>query len=694
MEKKSILDKINSKYILSLIFDYIKYNNKIKLKLFNHSKKYQKMFELELIDYQERHFFSKMSLSKYLVNYNYNHQGNDDINILNKKLDTDLIKYKNIYTKEIIENIIIYIFKKRYKSFLKDFDENDEYNKINSLNRYKIEIYSPFLISLSKEKFFEQLFTILINLEELEKIDFKKKYSSAFDDLNKLKSKYTSLILDFKDTTKRNYLTEINIDYSNIKKIVLNNDKCSFIEILLSFDSIINNLIFLEINYSNYSSIYIKPEDMINLNDLKSLKILNLINVSFKEDFKIKNLSSLISLKLDKCNNISFNENSCKNIKILDISESKLDYSNSLIEFPYLEKCMLGLFDYYSNKPQNIHYYINFNFMEKLEYFKGEIMTFCHIKNAPSLKKVDLFSPNKSSDFLIFEKLIKFKTLEDIDLHLYDFNQYTNLEKLGENNSVTNLDLSLFMVKDNENTSILTPLLNIFPNLSKLTISAKYFQKYTFSGKNILEIEENPNCKINIFKLYLIDFNHIKLYCCPFDNLIEVEIYCHEIKNIKSCFPIFNDKCNVIFKSLKSFSFSIDEINIDVFNNIFNNIDCMPNLKTFYIKVIVDIEEDYYKKLIHKVLSLNLYDFSFILNFLDECEDNKKKKKSELKEMFTDIDLRKFNKIKISKFQSYIFFLTGEEKKYENLKYNYIPNDNKDDNKVINKKKEKKCEII
>ena len=561
-------------------------------------------------------------------------------------------------------------------------------------------IFSPFLKCLSKEIFFEKLFTILINLEELENIDIKNEYISIFNDLNKINAKYSSLSLNITNKSNKNIITEINIDYNKIQKLILNNDLCSLSEILFSLDSIKNNLICLDIYYSNLSRV--NPQSLQNLNELGALKVLNLINIDFTENFTIKQLSSLISLKLDKCNNISFCEKSYENMKILNIKESKLNYSGVCVEFPNLEKLIYGdnyPFLFYSNKSQNLNNIINFYSLEKLKYFQGELWDFLQIKIIAPLKKVILYSPNRKSISSILKKLIRFKILEEIKLDLYDFKDFSFLEKFQQNNnSVKNVGLQLYMVKDNVEESLITYLEDKFPNLYELSIRSQHLQNFTYNGKNILEIEENPNCKVNIFELNLLDFNHIKIYCCPFENLVKVGIYCHEIKNIKSFFPIFNDKCNKIFKSLKTFSFSIDEVNIDIFNNLYNNLECMPNLEQFHLKIIVDIEEECYKKFIKELLPLNLYELSITLNYLDDYDyDSNCYSKDEIKEMMPGIDMNKFKKIKISKYKTYISFLTGEEEKYKNLKYNYISETN---NEITNVKKDqtnkknKKCQII
>ena len=55
MEDKSVLDKIESKYILKVITSYIKDDN-FALKLISNSKHFQKLLDLDILDYQGKYF--------------------------------------------------------------------------------------------------------------------------------------------------------------------------------------------------------------------------------------------------------------------------------------------------------------------------------------------------------------------------------------------------------------------------------------------------------------------------------------------------------------------------------------------------------------------------------------------------------------------------------------------------------------
>ena len=80
------------------------------------------------------------------------------------------------------------------------------------------------------------------------------------------------------------------------------------------------------------------------------------------------------------------------------------------------------------------------------------------------------------------------------------------------------------------------------------------------------------------------------------------------------------------------------KINFDILKNIYNNINKMPKLKKFILKFIVeDLEEEFYKKFVEKILLLKLYNVH-----IDIKKDSEQKKEYYLEKDFNDI----FPKIK------------------------------------------------
>ena len=79
MEDKSFLGKIDSKYILKVITSYIKDENFV-LKLIRNSNHFQKLFDLELTNYQEKYFEKRIYYESYL----YSYEPLKDTNLLKK----------------------------------------------------------------------------------------------------------------------------------------------------------------------------------------------------------------------------------------------------------------------------------------------------------------------------------------------------------------------------------------------------------------------------------------------------------------------------------------------------------------------------------------------------------------------------------------------------------------------------------
>ena len=73
-------------------------------------------------------------------------------------------------------------------------------------------------------------------------------------------------------------------------------------------------------------------------------------------------------------------------------------------------------------------------------------------------------------------------------------------------------------------------------------------------------------------------------------------------------FPFFSDKCNIKFNLLKKFDFVLfEDIKCEIFNNLYNNLNNMTNLKHLWLQCEVDeINENIYKNFIKRLLSLKI----------------------------------------------------------------------------------------
>ena len=123
--------------------------------------------------------------------------------------------------------------------------------------------------------------------------------------------------------------------------------------------------------------------------------------------------------------------------------------------------------------------------------------------------------------------------------------------------------------------------------------------------------------------------------------------------NLKDGFPLFTKKCNVIFKSLIEFSISNYcgyDLTSEVINNIYNNINKMPNLRKFKISSdIEEIKEEFYIKFIKKLLKLNLDSIYLSLRIGDDMRAGEKYTINELKKIYNDLNENNIDEIFISK---------------------------------------------
>ena len=168
MEEKSFLKELKSLYIYQRIFNFIGIEN-LEIKLFIHSKYFQKKLKLTLYDYQKAYL---NKIVKNITDYLSSDDSLFDKDYLNIKFKNDIMNY-NI-TKSIFQNYLDDIFK-----------------NLNEKENFKIDIFSPFFEFLCQKEYFEKLFTIRVNLIKYENL--VKEYKIIFNKLNEYKYEYSSI---------------------------------------------------------------------------------------------------------------------------------------------------------------------------------------------------------------------------------------------------------------------------------------------------------------------------------------------------------------------------------------------------------------------------------------------------------------------------------------------------------------------
>jgi len=666
---KKVLERINSKYILEYIFNYIK-NDNLKFELFRYSKLFQKLLKFELFDYQQKYFTKKkIYLEKYLLNACS--KNNYFPNIFQK----DLSKF-NIDFNQYLINKYFKVYLEKIKQKKNSNFSNDIYNDNNEDRQFGKSIYpevlidinSPFFDKISKNSELFEEFSIFISLIlNDEDPTLSKNFSSIFDNMNNNKYKYSSITINKKIYHQLNILKEIKINIEQIKRLTIKlypsykeNYKTTFsIDDLLSLN-FHKNLTYLYLGNSSYYKG--NANSFQSLEKFESLKHLVLCGIIFQSIFHLK-LKSLKILSINNCLNISFDENTCLGVEKLYLYFSDIEEPRTLLKFPKLVECQLS-------RKSNYHKVIDFNSLSKLKFLIAGINDFMHYEGT-SLEYIKIFSKNVFENGKeILEKISSLNSLKKIVLSSF-FIDDKNLSVIKiQNTGIKKAELFL------KNKCELYNFQYLFPNLSSLIVHAKaQFER----AKTTYEINENKNCKINTFLLRTNGCKDIKFFCSSFENLIIIDIECeNEIKNIKDCLPIFNDNCQAKFNSLKKFRFknySKNGIKYQVLNNLHNNIDFMPNLKIFdFYCTTNDIIENFYKKFIKKLLLLSLdelflqikrYSTKSINIKKEEYEEeeseyeeieyeenptNKEYTKEELKEFFPDINNFGPKKLSIKKF--------------------------------------------
>jgi hypothetical protein len=415
----SVLEKVFSKDLLSNIFDYIRDPN-YKHKLFSYSKLLQKKADLRLADYEERYIEKfGINLNDYLFSENNKFVRKFNKDILNSNLQKDLSK--NNLEKAKIEKIMVDIYNQRYEDKYKNNSEGSDKagNKLIETDE-SIEIYSPFFETLSKMEFFEYLFTINISTYIIDKFDLKEDYISTFEKLNQSKSKYNSLTIYYEDSYDILYLKDFKINFNQIKRIIfipnsyhVTGDYKYFLNTFFSFFSRIEkNLTNLKLKWVENE---MEPRAIQNLNNFKSLELLNLTGFKFTKTFVLK-LSNLKKLTLDSCENIDFEENIFSNIIKLNLYHCSINKPKSLLAIPNLEECELT---YYDGESEQKYYSIfDISSFKKLKKFVGDPCDFIYLEenNLEYVKLISYTEVSSEDRTKVLKKLVSLKNLKELIL--------------------------------------------------------------------------------------------------------------------------------------------------------------------------------------------------------------------------------------------------------------------------------------
>ena len=649
-----LFDKIKSKYIIFNITSYIK-DESFLLKLIKYSKHIQKKLDINIFNYQEKYLNKRFNYENFLTIFNLRESFIDE----DKKkefydnLKEEKIKY-NI-NNEILNKFAINYFNNYYNNL-----NNKEYSLYD--NSKDIDLDSPFFDALLNTDFFNKIFNIIISTKVIEKLELLEEYKSKFKKINESNIEYSSLTFYIDDKNDFEILNDLNINFRQLKKLKLLSidfyiDDINFNELVKKLN-IQNNLIYFHYHLRSYYN-KIDSNQIENINNFKSLKYLILSNFQISSLFELK-LNNLKHLELVGCSNFTINNNNFNLVYLKLINCSNIIFSNfDFLTLNYLEleikekdliKNKLGismikcpeLNELILNNGNNF-YDLDFKNLMKLKKFGGNLKDILLIKSSKQLESLIISS--QDIDLESLKKLMKtLKTKE----------KYYSVKKL-----------KIYLESEFKNYN-LNDLINFFPNLSDLNV--EYFESYGFytcgvqpmiQPKKII-INENECSKINniILGLYAEDEVNIELNCMPYNKIKSFYLYTDYI-DIDN-FPFFKSECNIVFNCLESFHFTLVEEEWvikekmkkeELIENLYNNIDKMPNLKDFYFNFnCKNISEKFYKNFIEKVLTLKSLKKIFISinNFA-----YKEKLKLDLKHFFPEKEFNKYEKVEIYKLDEY-----------------------------------------
>jgi len=477
-------------------------------------------------------------------------------------------------------------------------------------------------------------------LNFIERCKLKEDYINVFNKLNDINSNYSSIFLKCYNDKDIIYLKDFNINFNKIKnlniKIDYSKDKFDynlFYRELFFLKDIENNIVDLYINNNDYD--YYKKEIdeniLENLNKFKKLENLKLNGIKAKNIFELK-IKTLKTLNIDRCVNIYINSDIALHIKKLIFPYDKI--SKSLLNLPQLE--------YLENA--------------------GFIFDFIDFNSLNNLKKIK-FRLNEKE----FTKIISIKSLKEIYIisndDIYNINLGLIQDKNPSVNKLIYKHVKYYEYDQDPNYNI-NEILNKFPNLTELIFITNaddgcYLGNGDLDdGESNLEIKENSSCKINKISLFIF-FGYIKVFCQNFENLEKFEIEANKILNISDSIPMFSNNRNIIYNCLNELKIHLIEefIDLEIFKNLNNSIDNMPNLKKIELSFKANIDRNTYEEFIKKILSLKLELINININFRFDDENNQNTNENynnysleELKKINKNILYLNYEKIKINKY--------------------------------------------
>lgn len=594
----NLLKHIKSKFLLKNIFDFIK-ENTYYFKIFTYSKYFQGILDIKLIDYKEQYFNKTgIKLNDYF-SFKSQSKGNSNNHNFNKNL------LKNNLESFLKANKINF---STLKTYLIEYYEKHSKEFGGSQSKILLDIYSPFFDALSKSKCFE-LFIIPIEIETIEKYQLNKDYVEAFNNLNLYKCKNFSVKINFRNEKDIDIIKDFKINFEEIKELDMINvgsDKN------INYDDLFKNFFSYKNFGKNLTDLNLKIHDVwgkINtnifdlINDFQNLKTLELNGINFQKNIKL-NLNGIISLSLRNCSNIILSN--CNELRVLILSNCNILKNEIKAKLENLERC--ELLNYKKNQEYN--QILDFSSMYNLKYLVCYSCDFINLKNDSTLEIANLYSSPKltlEKEKILLEKICRLKRLTEITFGIF----FINLKEIPDikikNSSLKKMHVAL---REEIESFDVSGFINNFENLSDLKFDINIGNADEDCELN-LKIKEDKNCKIDKLCISGCGIKNLNISCGPFSNLIELKLeQVGFLINLEDIFPLFQKNCKIKFDKLNTFclsQFSEGGCPFEIFKNLYNNLDKVPNLKNIEINCSSDeIEKEIYEKFVIKLLEKKL----------------------------------------------------------------------------------------
>ena len=680
MEAKSLLEGIKSKFIIRTLFSLLIDIKKYKIVIY--SKLFQNILNLNLQKYKEKCFepFQHINFLSLLSNKNDTDSikkiRNFDIKSLENKLNEELIKnkIKRIKYDKVIQEYIETYFTKIYN----DYKSKEEAPKKILDNQLIIDIYSPIYKLLLKKDILDKLFILRIPLPLICKKKLMNEYYNVTDLLYEQNPNFASFycqIFGYNDESYLQYFKDYCKYFKQVKKFIIEingeNGLGSFFEFpteIFKFENIKNNLIVLDlkcVNFGNWHSFQNSETIGKNLKELNSLEELRL--EGFKK-FHLDNIN-LKYLYVSNCDSIILSKNCFANMEIINLFRLRnfdIDDHNKKIKLPNLVKFKVSFCGHNCNEVLNYNLF-DLTSCSKLKYYlpRIDLSTFLSLGET-LLEKVYISTTrydqliDKQSEINMIQKLLEIKTLKEIKIEITQLIE-KDIELIkGENLSVEKLIVVInpidgpgYYYNNAPHIINLCCIQKKFPNLKEFQV----YHETDHSGICNLEINPDSNSKIIKIKFSECgkgdDYGYdTKFNIAPYEDLISIEFGCMETSfKYEQCLPLFKEKCDSIFKSLKEFKFVSricpGKFDLKFITNIINNIDKMPNLNRFVFIAKCKIDEVTFKKIMEKLLFSDVKNIELCLN--PNVNIIREYSVIEIENLFKGIDIKKFEEIKITK---------------------------------------------